>query len=219
MFERLVKELRKTGSPADQAYANVIASMRVSRGADIPLPNGETSEAKMEVRKFSPEARKALEMRGFVIYTLRGKSLRQLREEGNRFWTNWHQSCEFDGRSSEACEVAIKPGELFLKGSGKKTSLEQENIISDYSEKLSAEIKGVQAIIGEADQYAEFAFVYVGVTHKKLFERRNIRTKTKVGSRLILVDFGEYGLGVSRCDPEDRNVNFPVFPLVVPAQS
>ncbi len=83
---------------------------------------------------------------------------------------------------------------------------------------------GVEAIIGEASDYAELAFAHLDATDGKgyLFGEKYgynyARTKTPVGSGVAHVgDFGDVrGLGVGHWHPDNRLGRVFAVPLVVP---
>lgn len=178
-----------------------------------------------EVRRFSEEARKALEGQGYIVYELFGKSIAQLRSEGNPFSSTWHNDYpNFEAIAAGATEAALNPKNLFLKKSNRKTPFEHEEMVAYFSQKLAKKIPGVRAIIGEASQYAELAFSHYKATGVRLFgEKYNydyVRTKTPgVGSDVAYVGrFGNGGLGVvSRWYASVGHGYLWAAPLVVPA--
>lgn len=225
MFARLERELNLSNDLADKARAAVVRAMLQDRGEDIPFPDNFTPEKMTEVKRFSPETKKALETRGFVVYELNGASLNDLRQQGNKFWSDWHQGMGFDSENSEGLEVAINPDCLFLEGSNGKTLDEQKKLVSKYSESLGEEVNGVKAVIGEANQYAELAFAHFKKTGIKIFGEKYgynyARTVTVTGaSGLVGVGrFGDLGLGVNYWYRAHRDDRLWVSPLVVPGEA
>lgn len=144
-------------------------------------------EVPVEVKRFSQEARKALEEQGFVIYSLTGQSLSSLKKSGYKF--NPHDSrlnespdletlCEilsgvatnkplalefpyFILLPSMRSEVAVKPDNFFLPESNKLTLQQQEELVGKFSEEIGSKVRGVKAIIGQVPDYAELAFKHL----------------------------------------------------------
>ncbi len=197
---------------------------------DVPLPLSR--EKLSEENKFSPEAREALAKKGFLIYSLKGKSIKQLINEGEQFVSSWHQTYpDFEEKTTEVREVAIDPNKPFLWDSSGRTIGRQEAMIREYSGDLSRQIGGVMAVIGEAPEYAEVAFAHLKATQERLFGKKNgfnyARTKTLFGydfqgkegyatSKFAVVGcFGEDGLMID--DEPSRLEHSYVAPLIVPA--
>jgi hypothetical protein len=182
------------------------------------------SEAKKdEIQRFSPEQREALEEMGYKIYELTEKSIKDLREAGNSFWSTWHQGQDFEGLKSIRSEVAVDPSRLFLPGSDNKTLSEQESLVAKFSKNISAKIPGVKAIIGEVSDYAELAFL--SPVEHRLFGRDYgydcTRTQTRTHSGVV--EFGgnkHYDrLLIWYSASNSRKSNLFVAPLIVPAES
>lgn len=203
------------------AGADIIASMRKNREGDIPL---STVEVRGETKRFSPEVRKALEKEGHLIYTLTGQSIKSLREVGRKFSSTWHKDYpDFEALTSRLSEVAINPNQLFLPDSNWKTLPEQEAIVAEFFHRLNQNVKEVEAIIGEAPDYVELAFVHLDATGEYLFGKKYnfdyARTKTRTGGpRVAYVGFcPDSGLLVSRWHRDFGYGHVWAAPLVVPA--
>lgn len=179
-----------------------------------------------EARRFSDGAREALSREGYVIYALSGQSIRTLRESDRKFWSIWHGGSQyeaFETKGSMVSEVAIKPDALFIRGSNNKTLKQQKDLIAKFSTGLGKEIKGVEAIMGEAPDYVELAFAHLDATDDRLFgekyDYKYARTKTptvvsdvaSVGS-FVAVN----GLRVDRWYCDDGRSFIFASPLVVP---
>ncbi len=185
----------------------------------------DSKEVSVEARKFSPEAREALEKAGYVVYELTGQSIGSLREAGRRFWSTWHQDRpEFEALNSIGSEVAINPSQLFLPDSNRKTLKEQEAMIAQFSKKLAKQVSGVKAIMGEAPDYVESYFAHLDATGQHLFGKEYdygyARTKTPTsGSDVAYVGsaFPVFGLDVHRWHRDRGHDDVFAAPLVVPA--
>lgn len=178
---------------------------------------------------FSDEAREALEAEGYKIYLLTGQSIRSLREGGKKFWSTWHRDYpEFEGKTSRLSEVAINPDpdRFFLPNSNNKTLEQQLRMVEKFSKQLRGRerLSGVEAVVGEAPDYAELAFAYLKATGQYLFgesyDSRYTRTVTPtVGSDVALVGYFDAPDGLDvyywYCDRGSDSVW--VAPLVVPA--
>ena len=187
----------------------------------------QTQEVRAEIIHFSDESRAALMGLGYLIYPLTGKSIKSLRDEGNRFWTDWHRAYPtLESLASGLSEVAINPNELFLPNSNNKTLAEQEALIGNFDKALRTKkrIPGVSAILGEAPDWAEVAFTHLEVTGERLFGEKYdygfTRTKTRVESFSVLVGrfVADDGLSVDDSDPGLRHDSLWVSPLVVPSK-
>ena len=189
---------------------------------DIPLPVSPVEAPKIEVVRFSPEAKKALESKGYKVYELTGQSIASLREQGHPFWSTWHNKDypEFEALTSRHSEVAINPKKLFIPRSNNKTLEQQLEAVKRYSDGLG--IQGVEAILGEVPDYTELAFAHFDKTGERLFgeryDYRYTRTKTRLASSVAHVSgFGVGdGLSVSNWGADDRGDFLRAAPLVVP---
>ena len=219
--KKLNKEQNPKFQEGDKKAAAFARILREQFG-DVPLP---TVEVRGETKRFSPEVRKALEKEGYLIYTLTGQSIKSLREAGRKFSSTWHKGYpDFEALTSRLSEVAIDPNKLFLPDSNNKTLVEQEKMVEEFSQKLSKKVEGVEAIIGEAPDYVELAFVHLDATGEYLFGKKYnfdyARTKTQAGGPCV-VRVGyfrpDYGLYVSFWDRVHGYGNVWAASLVVPA--
>jgi len=180
-----------------------------------------TPETLVEIQRFSQEQREALEKEGYATYELTGQSIKSLREQGNPFWSSWHEGYpKLEALISRRSEVAINPKQLFIPGSNHRTFLEQQAMVKRFSKDISTRIPGVEAVLGEIPDYAEL--VFLSPAEQRLFgEKYNYnytRTKTRIVSDVA--DVGDFrpvrGLRVCRWLPDIRDVNLFAAPLVVP---
>jgi hypothetical protein len=223
-MQYLEKELRRTGDPRKQAFADVIAGIRRSLDSDIPLPSVSTPEKELEIKRFFAEQREALENQGYVIYGLTGQSIKTLRDRGHKFWSTWHKEFPyFEALGSVHSEVAINPNNPFLPNSNNRTLAQQENMVGRFSEVLGKKVKGVKAIIGQAPDYAELAFAHLDATKEYLFGAKQnynyARTKTPIGSSCVahVGGFGaDDGLVVNYWYRDNGDGYVRAAPLVVP---
>lgn len=212
--------------------AKILAGIREELGADLAFPAsfGHSSEALTTVRAFSPESRQALEAEGHVVYSFRGQSIEGMRKAGRPFWNIVDAGPQFLALPSRLIEVAINPDpkKFFLPKSNNKTLPQQEEMIAIYSEELRGKTgsKDIAAIMGEAPDYVELAFVHLDATRDRLFgeryDYRYARTKTPtVGSDVAVVGgfLAGHGLGVGGWD-RDRGCDIVwAVPLVVPVEN
>lgn len=227
MIERnIVKALHKAQKGSKQelqtkALKAVFDAVKADGFQDIPL---QTPERQLEIKRFSQEAKEALEKRGFVIYGLTGQSIKTLRDAGRQFWSTWHKDFPgFETLISMHSEVAIKPNKLFLPKSNNKTLPQQEKMVGKFSEELGKKVKGVKAIIGQAPDYVELAFAHLDSTKEYLFGAKYnydyARTKTPTSSSRVAV-VGHFraddGLGVAYWGAVHGGDFVHAAPLVVP---
>ena len=210
--------------------AGKIAEGLIEQFVDISLPSVEVrplpvTEAPVEIKRFSAEQREALEKQGFVIYGLSGQSIKTLRDSGHKFWSTWHNSLpDFEALGSMHSEVAINPNKPFLPESSNKILTQQEAMVEKFSQALEKKIPGVKAIIGQATDYAEFAFKHLDLTGNYLFGSKDnynyARTKTPVGRSSVAIVgsfLADGGLGVNGWGADDGGDSVCAAPLVVPA--
>lgn len=209
-------ELRKRqkGDEKAAAFARVLRE----QFGDESLPSGE---ALVEVKRFSPEAREALEKEGYVIYALTGQSIRSLRESGRKFW--YVDSALENLVSNFGSEVAINPQEFFLPDSFGKLPREQEELVAKFNRQLVKKIPGVQAVIAdEPSVWAEIYHQHFEATKKVLFGSKHnfFYTVTKTGAGFGFAIFGStcagHGPRVGGWSPERRPPDMGVARLVVP---
>jgi hypothetical protein len=187
MLERWTQIKSNKGDiPATEAGRSLVVQF-----GDEPLP---ATEARTEIKRFTPEAREILRKKRYSIYELTGKSIKTLREQSRGKLTIWHEGHEFENLPSALSEVAINPRKQFLPDSNLKTFEQQEEMIRKFSQELKEEIPEVEAIIGEVPDYAELDFKHLNATRERLFRRRYrfgryycyTRTKTPVNNTNML---------------------------------
>lgn len=192
---------------------------------DPGWPDEFTAQTDSGIKTFSDETKAALNAAGYrAIYPLTGKSLRDLKEAGRPFSSDWFVNEKFGVLPSRLSEVAIKPDRLFLPNSNNKTLEHQEALVRKFSEELRGRIPGVEAILGEAPDYAELALAHFGQTGERLFGERDnygyTRTKTGTGGSAV-ADVGCFdardGLDVYDWHAGYGDGFLWAAPLVVPA--
>jgi len=183
---------------------------------DVPSETEKT-----ETKRFSNEARKALEKEGYVVYELTGQSIASLREQGKPFWSTWYKDYpDFEALTSRKSEVAINPKQFFLPKSNNKTLGEQQALVERFSTDIFAKVSGVEAVLGEVSDYTELAFL--SPEKQRLFGEKYdynyTRTQTRVWSDVAIV--GDFlpggGLLVDYWHPGRRHDFLFAAPLVVP---
>lgn len=178
----------------------------------------------IEVRRFSDEAKAALEKEGYVVDTLTSQSIATLRSAGKPFWSTWHKDYpQFEALTSMSSEVAIHPEKLFIPKSNNRTLAKQEDLINKFSQELGKKVPGVDAIMGGMADYVDLAFAHLEATGDRLFgEKYNYnyaRTNTPtVGAGVAVVgNFGpSSGLSVSYWHRGVGASRVFAAPLVVP---
>jgi hypothetical protein len=237
MIERGITEaLHKAQKAGDKkaevqamALASVLAAVKMDGFQDIAIPK----EAQAEIKRFSPEAREALEKEGYVVYSLDCRSIRDAKEAGRKFGSTWHKDFpDFEDLPSRKGEVAINTSVLFIPKSNKKTLDEQEEIVAEFSKRLSRKIKGVEAVIGDIADYVELAFLHLDATGENLFGEKYsddyARTVTPTAGsyvallgfkpdRGLIVDAWARGAGTDVFVARDAGTDVFVAPLIVPA--
>lgn len=193
--------------------------MATERGLqERPLP---------QIEYFSPEARDELEDRGFIIYSLTCRSIRSLKAMGYEFGMDWHERyADLETLPSRNSEVAFNPAMLFLPRSNKKTLVRQRAMIAKYSTELAREVPDVEAVMGEAPDYAELAFIHFDRSHYHLFGSIYglgwARTVTRVGSMgkgVVVGRFLDDGrLFVDKEYPDEKGDSIWAVPLIVPSK-
>lgn len=184
-----------------------------------------TPESQLEIKRFSAKQKEALKNLGFVIYGLTGQSIETLRDNGRRFWLEWHRRHpDFEALGAMRSEVAINPSKLFLPKSGGKTLYNQERMVGKLSRELGNRVTGVKAIIGQAPDYVELAFRHLDSTREYLFGVKYgygcARTKTPTFSPRHFASVGTFfeyaGLAVGSLDAGCGRGDVHAVALVVP---
>lgn len=128
--------------------------------------NAPTTELiKEEISKFTPEQRDLLERENFVIYTLTGKSIKEL-SKVEKFWDlRGLLGLDYKALSSRSrkSEIAILK-DFFLPESNSKTLSEQQELVDMFSEEVSQKIPGVKSVLGNYTDYSE-----LGILDRDLF--------------------------------------------------
>lgn len=212
---------RKRGNDAGAEMARVLREQY----GDIDVPNEKQSLQETEkpgILKFSEDVKRRLEENGFRIYSLTGRSIKSLKEDGKLFASEWHEeSPEFEKLTSRRSEVAINPLLLFLPSGRGKTLFDQMIEIGNFNNDVH--VPGMTAVLGEAADYIDLAFLHSSISPRasKLFgasyDNDFTKTNTAIGGRIAAVGkFTSRGLSVVRIDPYDMRVRFQIAPLIVP---
>ncbi len=211
--------------------AAAIGKALLEQFGDVPLldtvpvtPFILKEQTPVEVRRFSDEAKAALEKEGYVIDTLTGQSIASEKAAERKFWSTWHQEHpQFEALTSMQSEVAIKPDQLFIPKSNNTTFAQQEQLINKFSLDLGKKVPGVVAVMGGMADYVDLAFAHLEATGDRLFgEKYNYnyaRTNTPtVGAGVARVgDFNpSHGLGVDDWLRDRGSDSVFAAPLVVP---
>jgi len=222
-LKELAQEFRKKGY---HEFGNLLEEQAtVARRLGIPETFSTVETKKSEIKRFSPEQKDALEKEGYVIYKLTGKSIKDLREAGNHFESTWQPRYPgFEALRSRKSEVAINPNQLFLPKSSYKTYLEQESLVTKFNKDISAKIPGIEAIIGEAPDYVELAFLDPTDNHLygEDIDGYCTRTQTRIGLDMVCVGgpYRDSSSGIHlRYYSGDRYKHVFVAPLIVPTNN
>ena len=213
-----------------EALASVLKAVKLDGFQDVALPQAPKETAPVEVKRFTDEAREALQKEGYRIHQLTGESIRTLRSGGRKFLSTWHQEAQYEGfetLGSMHSELAIQPDpEKFLLHKSNNSTLEEQlEMIAEYSHTLQRKLRdqALEAIMGEAPDYSELAFVHLDATGVRLFGENYgynyARTKTPtVGSHVALVGRFDAAIGLYVLDWHRGLSPSRVFasPLVVP---
>lgn len=201
----------------------------------IDIQTVGSPEISVEIKKFSIEQREALEKEGYLIYELTGISIKNLRSSGRKFWSTWHNSLQnFEALASMRSEVAINAKNPFLQKSNNKTLAQQKEMISIFSEELKNRIPDVQAIIGNASDYAELTFKHLDASKNNLFRKKpsyyNTRTKTTTNDSYVanvscfptainplsLFGLGQVGFSIGEWHATSGLDDIYIIPLIIP---
>lgn len=227
----LAEQFRQAGQPhfADMLSVDVQkyaaqASLVTALGGPESFSNPASEAQKSEITPFTSEQITLLTKEGLLAdYSTTGKTIANLREEGNLFWSTWHKDYpDFEALASRRSAVAFNPDNPFLPGSNNKTLAEQLEMVAKYNLKLQQKVPGVEAILGQAIDYAELAFAHFKATGRYLFGQEHgynfTRTQTRVGRNVAHVGpfHPDDGLNVNHWPPVRRPDNIQAAPLVVP---
>ena len=154
------KDFQRPDEWVDQDPYNVRGKPKQEAAREL-LSSDEEKQTKLLEQEgfgsFTQEQKVELESRGFEIYKLTGISMADMQDK-IEFATNVGPDFVKNLKSSVG-EVAVvhTPGLFFLSNSSQKTLAEQQEIIDLFSARLSSDIPGVKAIIGEAADYIAIA--------------------------------------------------------------
>ena len=210
-----------------EALASVLKAVKLDGFQDVPLTQAEVVG---ELKRFSTEEKKALAKEGLkVIYPLTGESIDDQKRAGRKFaYIAPSDENRLMVMRSRLSEVAIdpRPEKFFLPKSNNNATLAQQlEMIAEYSYNLQRRLKTqtVEAIMGEAPDYTQLAFLHFDATGVRLFGKdygfNYTRTVTPtVGTSVADVGgfFAGNGPNVDHWN-RDRGSDYVfVAPLVVP---
>lgn len=169
---------------------------------------------------FTAEQKILLRNRKYTIFNLNQESMTTLEKKGMRFWSTWHVgNSNFESLSSRKGEVAVllDPDKFFLADSNNKTYQEQVDMVKEYSLKIQQKISGVEAIIGNAADYLELAFLNANLFGEE-YKRHYTRSNTPTFLHFALVGNRDLNgfLSVPDWASDARDPSIWVAPLVVP---
>lgn len=143
-----------------------------------PFNNDKSKEQIGKIERFTPETQDALEQRGKKIYTLMGKSMSQLMDEGVAISREWGSLEDVDKEMgllrSRRSQVAIKDikrmlmNQSFLKSFDKSVPTQIE-IVEQDSRQLQQDVPGAKMIIGNPVDYLELAWEIQKTTGMDIF--------------------------------------------------
>lgn len=126
-----------------------------------------------DIARFTEEQKAELKILGYSIYELTGKSIKNLRDIGVFFISDWHIYDLFESSPSMRTEAAILKKNPFLSRSGYKAPYEQIIKIMDLGDQLNQSIYGVSAVMGGAADYLEIYYKHLLRTGNNLFLKGN----------------------------------------------
>ena len=195
------------------------------KGLILPFKSKEAFDNK---EGFTPLQGELLEERGFVFLSLR-KSIKTLRKEGAKFWTDARERCAtLERRLPTYREVAINPNQIILQDSNSKTLDEQMRMVDEHSQQIGQEARGVKAVMGHSSDWAAVYNAYLKKTGKYLFGNQQgimyTRTLTQVPRSkhegLIVGNSNSaVGLGIYYWDQNEGRDSIYVATFVAPAHT
>ena len=171
---------------------------------------------------FTKEQNNLLIQKGFTIYSLKGESIRLLKNKGVPFWSKWHDGMPIENIESRLSEVAINVKNPFLPKSGGMTVFNQLLCVNEYSHEINANIPGVAAIIGSSADYLALINSFRGSNHNsRLFSRYggcDYATTTSIYDlhSLFVGEFYDDSLVVSYRFGNSGYSDIKILPLIVP---
>ena len=207
---------------------------------------GENREQIEKGKGFSPETRGMLEQRSCHIYTLTGKTMLQLSDEGVPISKEWTSIKNVDdeinhlrSRRSEVAigDIALSPNRTLLSSFDKSVP-EQIAMVENASDQLQRDVSGARMIIGNPVDYLELAWEIRKTIGRNLFETEYIlpflsrllrrrfkqnwftRTNTPLesvrGSFTFAVSFYGEEFHISAWPRQEGNHIMGALPLIVP---
>ncbi|TSC53426.1 MAG: hypothetical protein LiPW16_392 [Microgenomates group bacterium LiPW_16] len=175
-----------------------------------------------EVKSFSPEARAALESKGYKIYSLRGLTIRNLIDAGKPFW--FVSPSLGNLISALNSEVAINPKKLFLQDSFARVPDQQVKMVEKFSRQLEQMVPGVRAVVAdEPSVWGEIYYLHFDALGGEVLfgPPKFLYTITRTQAECGFAVFGcaRTGRGPSADGwvPERHLPSVGVAPLIVPA--
>lgn len=208
------------------AEAAMDGRVLLDRHGEIPLPNSETSE-NLVTKPFTVQEKRALIKDGHVIYPFVRQTLEGQIAEGKPFRHVADAGDAFKTTPSMFGEVAFlpDPNRFFIPGSNNATFEQQKEMIERYGDELRVKLDlpgHVRAVMGEAPDYAQLAFIHLKETNTHLFGEdygyNYARTVTPTFG-LYVAEVGRFsvtdGLRVGQGDREYGSGRVFASPLVI----
>lgn len=164
----------------------------------IPFNEGEGKEQIGKIDLFTPETQSILEQQSKKLYTLTGKTILQLTDEGVPISTQWEGGGkavfdEINRLQSRRSQVAIEnmervPVDKILLESFNMSVPKQLELTERHSSQLQRDVPGAKMIMGNPADYVELAWEIQKTTGRDLFTSEHY---IPLLSRLLKRKFGQ----------------------------
>lgn len=176
--------------------------------------------------QFSKGDSEGLVKRGFAIYRLGEQSVSSIRAGYKDLFTSFYSESypDFEKQTSIRSEVAACTSDFYLTGSNWKSLAEQTTMVENITKNLQLDGLAVKAIIGQAQDYVEYALQHFersgqkvnGVDLEDSFIRTSIRLNS--GRNVHLKNLNEFPKAILAYDWDASYGHKDVYvvPLIIP---
>lgn len=210
---------------ADLDPYNVRGKASQDQARELLMPDSMQSKENQIESYFNKEQRKILEINGYTIFSLQGKTVEDIIAEGLPVVYRYNSpvSGEILGIRSVKGEVAANLDfkDFFLPNSSRKSYFQQSGMVHAYENEkiIPMELRGIHAFIGNVAEYLEIALLEPELFGEKYSYNYTI-TETKILNGNQVLSLGSKdGLGIHLVSSDlnyDRGDIIFAAPLIEP---
>lgn len=160
----------KVVGPSAKAFIAVLDPVGVAETSAKPIDLRQaTLQLLFTVREPSSAEQEALEKRGFSLFHIGNESLDQLIGKYPYHFWDVNDSQRLRRYTPPAMVVAMRPENLALSDSFKRSQIEQLAMIEEYAKSIREELPDAHAVMLPASAYAQADIAYMEETTQPLF--------------------------------------------------